>query len=534
MLPATPDPMRVALNRVTFGARDTDVAYATAIGWNAWLEEQLHPPAGDDPDLATHMAAQTMPIQYAAPNPTTQPMGKWHAVNEVRPLNYLNATVAELYYVATHSGREISFTERTRIRQELLAATWIRNTHSRFQLREFMVDFWHNHFNIGKNENEICTALLPAYDRTAIRPHAFGNFRAMLEANATSSSMLLYLDNWLSTATTPNENYAREIMELHTLGEDAYLGVGDTGVVPINSFTGIAVGFTDQDVIQASRALSGWTIQAGQRVGTTTLPLTGEFIYNATQHSTRATTILGRNVSQMTAPQEQGRALFDVIANHPATARFICGKLCRRIFGEAYSQELFDRAVNAWLSNATAPDQIAQVLRAMLLNGDELFTQVPNKVRRPYERLLALFRTTEMVVNAAAAMTTVLDPLNDAVFAWGAPDGRPDVNAYWLATGAMLTAWNLQLQLPSWPQIRTTLAAQTPTTAATATDVVEYWVGRMIGAQLPISSMNALVSDQTSNTGIIGARNSTNPNAVETALRRLVSLIATTEQFSIR
>ncbi len=534
MLPRTPDPMRVALNRVTFGARDTDVAYATSIGWNAWVEEQLRPPAGDDPDLATHIAAQAIPIQYAAANPTTQPMGTWAAVNEVRPLNYLNASVPELYRIATRSGREVSFTERTRIRQELLAATWIRNSHSRFQLREFMVDFWHNHFNIGKNENEICTALLPAYDRIAIRPHAFGNFRTMLEANATSSSMLLYLDNWLSTATTPNENYAREIMELHTLGEDAYLGVGDTGVVPMNSFTGVAVGFTDQDVIQASRALSGWTIQAGQRVGNTTLPLTGEFIYNAAQHSTRATAILGRNVSQVTAPQEQGRALFDLIANHPATVRFICAKLCRRIFGEAYSQALYDRAVNTWLSNSTHPDQIARVLRAILVNGDELFTQPPNKVRRPYERLLALFRTTDMVVNAATAMTTVLDPLNDALFAWGAPDGRPDVNAYWLATGATLTAWNLTLTIPNWSQIRTTLAAQTPTTATTATDVVEYWVGRMIGAQLPITSMNALISDQSGSAGIIGARNSTNPNVVETALRRLVSLIATTEQFSIR
>jgi uncharacterized protein (DUF1800 family) len=534
MLPATPDPMRVALNRVTFGARDTDVAYATSIGWSNWVDEQLRPTPADDPDLATHIAAQAMLIQYAAANPQTQPLGSWTAVNQVRPLNYLNATVPELYYIATRAGREVSFAERTRIRQELLAATWIRNAHSRYQLREFMVDFWHNHFNIGKNENEICTALLPAYDRIAIRPHVFGNFRAMLEANATSSSMLLYLDNWLSTATTPNENYAREIMELHTLGEDAYLGVGDTGSVPVNPVTGIAVGFTDQDVIQASRALSGWTIQAGQRFGNTTLPATGEFIYNGLQHSTRATTILGRNVAQLTAPQEQGRALLDLIANHPATARFICAKLCRRIFGEAYSQALYDRAVFTWLNNATAPDQIARVLRAILLDGDELLAQPPNKVRRPYERLMALFRTTDMVVNAATAMTTVLDPLNDALFAWPAPDGRPDVNAYWLGTGAALTTWNLLLTIPNWTQIRTSLAAQTPATATTATDVVEYWVGRMIGAQLPVVSMNALISDQTGTAGIVGASTSTNPNAVEIALRRLVSIIATTEQFSIR
>lgn len=533
MLPATPDPMRVALNRVTFGARDTDVAYANSLGWNAWVNEQLAAPPGDDPDLATHLAAQTMPIQYAAANPATQPLGSWGAVNESRPLNYLNDTVPELYYVATRAGREVSFTERTRIRQELLAATWIRNTHSRFQLREFMVDFWHNHFNIGKNENEICTALLPAYDRISIRPHVLGNFRTMLEANATAPSMLLYLDNYLSTSTTPNENYAREIMELHTLGGEAYRGVGDTGVVPTDFF-GIPVGFTDQDVIQASRALSGWTIQTGQRSGTVTLPANGEFVYNPSQHNTRATRILGVDMAPLTAPQAQGRRLLDIIATHPATARFICGKLCRRIFGETYSDVIFNRAVHAWNRFASDPDQIAHVLRAILLDGQEIFIQPPNKVRRPYERLLALFRTTDMVVNAATAMTTVLDPLNDALFAWGAPNGRPDVNSYWLATGATLTTWNLLFQLPNWSQIRTSLAAQTPTSATTASAIVEYWVGRMIGHALPTTAMNTLIAEQTSATGVIGARNTNNANTIEAAYRRLVSLIATTEQFSLR
>ena len=533
MLPATRDPMSVALNRVTFGARDTDVAYATSLGWTGWVEEQLKPPVGDDPDLAAHIAAQAMPIRYAAANPQTQPLGSWTAVDQVRTLDYLNATVPQLYRIATRAGREIAFNERTRIRQELMAATWIRNAHSRYQLREFMVDFWHNHFNIGKNENEICTALLPDYDRTAIRPHVFGNFRAMLEANANSPSMLIYLDNWLSTATTPNENYAREIMELHTLGEDAYLGVGDTGTVPTYN-NGVAVGFTDQDVIQASRALSGWTIQTGQRVGSQTLPPTGEFIYNAAQHNTRATTILGRSMAQLTLPQQQGRALLDLIANHPATVKFICKKLVLRIFGEAYSQALLDRAILAWIKNPTAPDQIARVLRAILLEGNEVIAQIPNKVRRPYERLMALFRTTDMVLNAATAMTTVLDPLNDALFSWNSPDGRPDVNSYWLATGATLATWNLQMQLPNWTQIKTSLAAQTPATAVTATDVVEYWVGRMIGYQLPGTVMNVLISDQAGSNGIIGARSSTSPAAVETALRRLVSLISTTEQFTMR
>lgn len=532
MLPETVDPLRVALNRVTFGARDLDVAYANSIGFEAWLEEQLSPPDGDDPDLAAHLAAQTMPISYPAPNPETQPTGTWTAVNENRLLSYLDASIPDLWFVATNAGRAVSFQERLRPLQEIAAATWIRNTHSRYQVREFMVDFWHNHFNIGKAENQLATTLLPAYDRLAVRPHALGNFRAMLEANATSTSMLIYLDNWLSTSTTPNENYAREIMELHTLGGAAYLGVGTDGPVARDE-NGIVVGFTDQDVVQASRALSGWTIRFNQRSGTTTLGSTGEFIFNGAQHSTQATTILGEDVSAL-AGQAQGQRFLDLIAFHPATARFICGKLCVRIFGEAYATAVFDRAVAAWTANASAPDQIARVLKAILLDGDDALTLPPIKVRRPYERMIAMARMTDTIINAATVMTNVLDSLNDGLFAWQAPNGRPDANGYWLATGATLTTWNLMLQFPYWPQIETSMAAQTPSSATTARDVVDYWVGRMFGASLSTSAMNVLTGDQSGDYGVPAARRTNDTVSIELACRRLAGLIAATEEFSYR
>jgi uncharacterized protein (DUF1800 family) len=533
MLPSTPDPIRVALNRVTFGARDLDVAFVASMGWEAWLADQLSPPTGDEPDLAAHLAAQTMPISYPAPDPVTQPLGSWKATNENRPLNTINLSVPELWYIATRAGREVSFAERLRVRQELAAATWIRNAHSRYQLREFMVDFWHNHFNIGKNENELATTLLPAYDRLVIRPHVFGNFRAMLEATATSTSMLLYLDNYLSNAVLPNENYAREIMELHTMGEGAYLGVGNTGPTPTYD-DGTPKGFTDQDVINASRALSGWTIRFNQRVGNSTLGSTGEFIYNDAQHNTQATTILGESIAALTAPQAQGHRFLDLIATHPATGPFIVNKICRRIFGETYVSGAVSRGVAAWNANKAAPDQIARVLRAILADGPDVFTAVSSKVRRPYERILALLRTTDMVVNAATAMTGVLDPLNDGLFAWQAPDGRPDSSGYWLATGATLSTWNLMFQIPYWPQIETSLAAQTPLSATTPQDIVEYWLGRMIGAAPSTSSMNVLIGDQSGASGVPAARLTHNPLTTEYAHRRLVALIATIEQFTLR
>lgn len=538
MLPEKPDALRIALNRVTFGARDTDVANVQAMGWPAWVADQLAPSVGDDPALDAHIKAQRLRIQYPAATPGVNGMNaqaNWPAVDELRPLNYIGADIPTLWSVARYAGVTVPFQERQRIRQEIAAATWIRNTHSRYQLREFMTDFWHNHFNIGKNENELATGLLPAYDRVAIRPHVFGNFRSMLEANATSPSMLMYLDNWVSTATTPNENYAREIMELHTLGGGAYLGTlpaADVG----QGADGIAVGFTDQDIVQASRALSGWTVQYGQRHGGVTLPSTGEFIYNAAQHNTQAGYLLGTSVASLTAPMQQGRKLLDMIAAHDATAAFICTKLARRIFGDSPPQTVIDRAVAAWKAHQSAQDQIAQVLRALLLDGTEIMTAPVTKVRRPYERMIALFRTTDTVVNAAANMTSLFDALNDHLFAWQAPNGRPDVNGYWLATGATVATWNLLMQVFFFPEIKSSLTEQTPASArTTATGVVEYWVERIIGATLSPAAMNALITDQAGYNGVPNQINRNNGAVnIENAYRRLVSLIATSEEFTLR
>ncbi len=532
MLPAKPKDLQLALNRITFGARDFDVQSVESLGWATWVDAQIQPPDGDEPALDAHIKAQTMPIKYSAANPMSN--GTWEAVDEDRPLLYLDADIETLWQVAKQAGKTISFQERFRVQQELAAATWIRNAHSQYQLREFMADFWHNHFNIGKAENQLATTLLPAYDREAIRPHVFGNFRTMLEANATSPSMLMYLDNWVSNAETPNENYAREIMELHTLGEDAYLGVGGDGAVELAS-NGVAVGFTDQDVIEASKALSGWTIEFGQRFGGQAMPSTGKFTFNAFQHNTTASKVLGIDLSGLSG-MAQGQKFLEIIATHPATATFICTKLCKRIFGDAPPQAAIDRATETWLANTEAPDQIGRVLQSILVDGDEIFTVPATKIRRPYERLMALSRTTYTTVNAATYMTLALDPLNDGLFAWQAPNGRPDVNGYWLAAGATLTTWNFLMTLPNLPEFSASFDAQTPTAAASsATGVVEYWVGRMLGFEPNAAVMNALIVDQAGPYGVPFQRNiPNNAENIELVYRRLVSLIATSEEFAYR
>jgi len=446
MLPSDPHRLRTALNRVTFGARDVDVANVDSLGWENWVEGQLTPPEGDEPDLAAYIQTQTMPIKYAAADEAMFPDGTWDAVNEDRPLYYLDASTEDLWFVATQAGKSISFTERFRVQQELGAATWIRNTHAQYQLRESMTDFWHNHFNIGKVENQLATTLLPVFDRDVIRPNVFGNFRTLLEATAQSTSMLLYLDNASNNALAPNENYAREIMELHTLGGDAYRGVG--GDAPVEKGAdGVAIGFTDQDVIEAAKALSGWTIEVGQRLGGTSLPFSGKFIFLQAQHSTAATEVLGIDISGFEGIS-QAQKFLDIIAAHPATATFICTKLCRRIFGDNPPEAVVERAATTWLDNTNEPDQIARVLKSIILDGEEIFTEPRTKIRRPYERIIAMARGIGSSVSAATYMTGALDPLNDGLFAWQAPNGRPDNNGYWLATGATLSTWNFLIAVP--------------------------------------------------------------------------------------
>src|SRR5262249_11199574 len=156
-----------------------------------------------------------------------------------------------------------------------------------------------------------------------------------------------------------------------------------------------------------------------------------------------------------------------------------------RMFGDNYPKAVVDRGVQAWMQFIDAPDQIARILEAILIDGQEIGDLPPTKVRRPYERLIALFRKTNMVVNANRSMTTALDGVKDFLFSWPSPDGRPDKSGYWLTTGTMLATWNLLFQWPAIAEINTTLADQTPVgTGASATTVVEYWVGRIIGRQI--------------------------------------------------
>lgn len=538
MLPSVPSFERLALNRITFGARPEDIAAVRENGWANWVMNQLSPPPDDEPDILKRLEPQRMRIAYAVQLPAGNSPG-WPAIDERRKFNYLRADLASIWDMVSKTEISIAPNERARIQQELNAATWMRNTHAHYQVREVMNDFWANHFNVGRQEDVYASAALGVYDREVIRPRVFGNFRDLLEATCTSAAMMRYLNNAASGSAAPTENYARELLELHTLGAGAYRGVGSNAgeTVDIGGVR-VAAGFTDADIVTAARALSGWTIAHGQDGPDGPLPFTGAFIYNPVQHSTAAGIFMGVDLSGLTEPMAQGRRVLDIVAAHPATAHFVCAKLCRNIFGDSPPEGALNRAVVAWTRHQDRPDQIKHVLSAILL-GDDLAGRdmgaPPSKIRRPHERIMALFRTTGTEVNAFDRAGDSLLSLGDGLFAWPTPEGRPGSNADWLSAAASLRFWNLMFDVLDHPAFNTSFAAQTPKDITGSADqVVEYWVERMVGAALRPAGMKALIDDAHGPIGVMAAYKSSGITNIENALRRLAVLIATSPEFALR
>lgn len=546
VLATAPNPQQIAVNRVTFGARDADVAKVQAMGWAQWVEEQLNPPTTDDDQFTTQLLLDArLRITYGARD---DELGTWPAVDENRPLQTLWMTSEDLFkiYDAATRLRTLPTAEITRIAQEVIAAAWIRNTHSPYQIREVMADFWHRHFNVAMGEGQLVQFTLPLYDREGIRQHALGNFTNLLNANARSTAMLFYLDNAVSRATTPNENYARELLELHTMGAGAYLGVTTppwTG--PGEAPTGTSsIGFSDHDILQASRALSGWTVGMGQRVNSTSiLPATGRFVYEPVFHNRNATTFLGVNLAPLqpaanAANQSggiaQGNRVLELAAQHEKTATFIVGKIVRRFYGDNPPQSVIDAGVQTWLDNRTAPDQIKKVLR-VILNSPDIWTGPAVKIRRPYEKMIAFARVINARISPTAMINTAFAATKDSLFLWGAPNGWPDENDYWLSTGGLMTQWNNSLTAMGNGILSVNLRNESLQTTSVAA-LLDDWIARMIGFQISSNGYNALRTMASTSNGIMTylGSGSASTTTQENELRRLVALISAAPEFAYR
>ena len=423
---------RIWLNRLTFGATDAETVRIAELGREGWLDWQLSHPVSD-PALDARLAAARLRMAYEAG--TDEDGNAWAALDEMRPLDALAADPADLVRLLDWGpGKGMDYSERTRPAQDVIAAAPVRAVHATGQLREVMTQFWHDHFNVNSAKDETCAVFFASHD-ALLRGHAFGNFRALLGDVARSPAMLYYLNNADSTASPANENFARELLELHTLGAANYLNdrFSDWHAVP-GALDGASEGYLDLDVYEVARAFTGWSVGDGRWLAEgEAAPRSGEFFYVDRWHDPYQKRVLGREFAPNRAPMADGNEVLDILARHPGTARHICTKIARRFLSDDPDPGLVNRLAQVFLQSSDAPDQMAQVIRALVLSPE--FDAPPSKLRRPFEFLVALYRATGAeVVNPENAYHWQLGRAGWTQHAFGPPTGHPDVASAW--TGA--------------------------------------------------------------------------------------------------
>ena len=465
----------IALNRLGFGPRPGDIAAFDSMGatdpqrLSAWLAEQLNPVSIND-SAADNRIAQS---GFSTLNKSLTDLWQDHVVNYVDWDNHIQP------------AREVEL------------ATFLRAIHSKRQLFELMVDFWHNHFNVYAWDYPNPGVWVHT-DRDVIRAHALGNFRQMIEAVTKSPTMLNYLDNKYSTLEDANENYAREFLELHTMGSMHYLGNLDPGSIPTGP-GGVPVGYVEADVIAAARCLTGWTVS--DRGWDPNIGDTGEFLYYDPWHDQGAKSVIGTSLAADGGMQD-GLDLFDAVASHPGTAVHIATKLARRLVGDFPPQPVVDAAALAFSNNVSAPDQIAQTIEAIVL-APEFLNTWGDKVKRPFEVVVSAFRGAggdipfEIGDPDTDSFRWMYQFTGQGLFSWHPPNGYPDFKAAWNSSAPRVRCWRManwcvEIDDASDNHYFDLLAA-TPASARSAYEIVDFWVDRLYGRQPPSAEYDELV-----------------------------------------
>ncbi len=493
-VPSKPDDKTIlhVLNRIGYGARPGDVERVRQLGLAAYIEQQLHPERIADAGMTARLAGfetlnkttRQLADQYFMPALDARKQVKKDAPNDaslkpdMAPDGKPVRTPEQME--AARKSREV-LTELTE--QKILRAAF-----SERQLEEVMTDFWFNHFNVfaGKGATQ---QYLTEYERDVIRPRAFGKFRDLLGAVAQSPAMLFYLDNWQSAdpdaqnmrpqarqggffgrpgrngrigARFPmpvpqrnpqnpnaqnaprqkrglNENYGRELMELHTLGVDG--------------------GYTQQDVVAVARAFTGWTIVA-PREG-------GSFRFEPRIHDAREKIVLGQKI-KAGGDQSDGERVLDILAKHPATAKFISTKLVRRFVADTPPPTLVDRAAAKFRET---DGDIREVVRT-ILTSPELFATgaYRAKVKSPLEFVVSAVRATGTDVSDAMPLAQAVRQLGMPLYMCQPPTGYPDKAEAWVNTGALLNRMNFAVQLVGG-RMRGIQPGTSPVDAVMANDV---------------------------------------------------------------
>src|SRR5688500_4162885 len=442
-----------ALNRLSFGPRPGDVQKVRAIGLDKWIEQQMHPERIDDSRLDAFVA------RYPAINRSSNDLLRQYA-EELRERRQMRRNepdnMSGADSVAMRRERQQRYNLTRQVVTQLQSSRVARAVASERQLQEVMTDFWHNHFSIYAQKGQAQPYYLNDFDRNVIRPRALGKFRDLLGAVAESPAMLWYLDNARSVADSGqptlsgpnarramgaprgggaaarraarramqqqqqpvqrqrrglNENYGRELLELHTLGVDG--------------------GYTQQDVINVARAFTGWTIQTPQQGG--------GFIFRPQVHDAGEKIVLGHKL-RAGRGKEDAEEVLDILARSPVTARFIATKIARRFVSDAPSKELVDRAAQVFLRTE---GDIREVVRT-IITSPEVFSQQAfrSKVKSPFEVVVSAMRALNAEPDSTPRTAQMIAYLGQPIFGHQAPNGWPETGESWMNTGAILNRIN--------------------------------------------------------------------------------------------
>jgi uncharacterized protein (DUF1800 family) len=523
-----PQSLRPLIDRLSFGATQQSVADATRLGFDVWLDQQLGL-TDDDGATSAILKDAYLPMEYEAGRDENG--NSWGATKEPeRKLTLLDAKPDQLVYLNDWS-RGMDYAERERPAREVQLAAMVRATHREGQLHEVMTQFWHEHFSVNSTKDVGCAAYFPLHDR-AMRDHALGNFRQLLGATARSQSMLFYLNNEGSRASPANENYGRELLELHTLGAINYRNELYTKwrEVP-GALEGYAEGYIDQDVYEAARAFTGWTVSDGRNIseGEAT-PVTGEFTYIDAWHDPYQKRILGREFEANAAPMADGEALLDMLASHPGTAKYIALKLARRFITDEPEDAMVAPIAAEFLKHKDAPDQIARVVKFIVLSDAFTSGRGP-KVKRPFEFMMSLYRATGAVVRTSGNMPNMLARAGWKQHEWRPPTGHPDIASHWTNTASFSGIVNLALYgLEDWQETTEFNPAALPDSVKTNADLALHYSERLLVDRPDQSFLDAV-------TALIGAPQDPLAESEDDRkwqARVVISAIALTPEFMTR
>jgi len=481
------------LNRLGFGPRPGDIERVKAMGVEKYINQQLNPEKISDSvaenkvhDLTVlNMTTAELYEKYPQPGQLLrqlQARGKLPAdlgeARENRVKRGANANASEMpkndampapspenplqnekyRQLIQEYYRENGLQRPERIMVDLQASRILRAVYSERQLQEVMVDFWTNHFNVfaGKGADRW---LLPAYDRDTIRPNAMSKFSTLLQATAQSPAMLFYLDNFQSVSPNANananrrgplqmlrpqpqqqqrrginENYARELMELHTLGVDG--------------------GYTQKDVQEVARCFTGWTIfqprggaaavngMMGREIDPGRTP--GTFVFTPRMHDDGEKMVLGHKIPAG-GGMKDGLMVLDILAHHPSTAKFIATKLVRYFVSDNPPQVLVDRVAAAFTKS---DGDIRETLKAIFFSNEFNSTEAYRaKIKRPFELVVSAIRTIGADTNGGPGTHQWIARMGEPLYGYQTPNGYSDAAESWVNAGGLLERMNFGLAL---------------------------------------------------------------------------------------